>query len=62
MLSSSQLASKTANHIERNPSSYCYTSTRIPRDTGDTGCILGWMAHFASECGCDWSTPESPRE
>ena len=58
MLSSSELALKTANHIERNPFSYCYTSNRIPRSLSDTGCILGWMAHFASELDCGWLTPE----
>jgi hypothetical protein len=49
MLSSCELVLKTANHIERNPRSYRYTINRIPRCLNDTGCILGWMAHFACE-------------
>jgi hypothetical protein len=51
MLSSCELVLKTANHIERNPRSYRYTINRIPRCLNDTGCILGWMAHFAREHG-----------
>ena len=49
MLSSCELVLKTADHIERNPRSYRYTINRIPRCLNDTGCILGWMAHFACE-------------
>jgi hypothetical protein len=56
MLSSSELALRTANHIEKNPFSYRYTSNRIPRSANDAGCILGWMAYFALERG--WLTPE----
>jgi hypothetical protein len=58
MLSSCELVLKTANHIERNPRSYRYTINRIPRCLSDTGCILGWMAHFACECDHGWLTSE----
>ncbi|MBV8804537.1 MAG: hypothetical protein JO042_05810 [Sinobacteraceae bacterium] len=56
MLSCSALALKAANHIEKNPFSYRYRNNRIPRRSIDSGCILGWMAHFAFERG--WLTPE----
>lgn len=56
MLSSSKLALQAANHIEKNPFSYDYTSNRIPRGSDETGCILGWMAQFAAERG--WLTSQ----
>jgi hypothetical protein len=58
MLSSSELVLKTANHIEKNPRSYCYTTNRIPLCLNDTGCVLGWMAYFASEGDFGFLTPE----
>ncbi len=58
MLSSSELVLKTANHIERNPRSYRYADNRIPRCSNDPGCVLGWMAHFASARDCGSLTPE----
>ena len=58
MLSSCELVLKTANHIERNPRSYRYAINRIPRCLNDTGCILGWMAHFACERDHGWLTSQ----
>jgi hypothetical protein len=58
MLSSSELVLKAANHIETNPLCYRYRNNQIPRRLSDTGCILGWMAHFAAECDCGSLTPE----
>lgn len=51
MLSSSELVLKAANHIEKNPRSYRYTSNRIPESLQDVGGVLGWMAYFARERG-----------
>src|SRR5216684_8664065 len=49
MPSTKELVLKTANHIEKNPRCYRYTSNRIPLCSDDVGCILGWMAHFSAE-------------
>jgi hypothetical protein len=58
MLPSAELVLKTANHIEKNPRSYRYASNQIPRCSNDVGCILGWMAHFASAGDYESLTPE----
>jgi len=60
MSSTRELLLKTANHIEKNPRCYRYTSNRIPRCAHDTGCVLGWMAYFSAEHDCgDVLTPEA---
>jgi hypothetical protein len=59
MLSTKELVLKTANHIEKNPRCYHYTSNRIPLCSDDVGCILGWMAHFSAAHLCGVLTPEA---
>jgi len=58
MLSHRELVLKTARHVEKNPRSYRYTINRIPTYASDRGCILGWMAHFASVRNYGSLTPE----
>lgn len=38
---------KAANHIERNPGAFNFSSVHIPNGCGTPGCALGWIGHFA---------------
>lgn len=35
---------RAADRIENNPSCFRWTETRIPHDSEDVGCVLGWVA------------------
>jgi hypothetical protein len=59
MPSTKELVLKAANHIEKNPRCYRYTSNRIPLCSDDVGCILGWMAYFSAEHECGGLTSEA---
>lgn len=38
---------KAADHIERNPESYRFSKVFMPSWRKPTGCMIGWMAHYA---------------
>ena len=44
---------KAADHIERNPREFNFSSTSIPseRGCGTPGCALGWIGYFGSVSG-----------
>lgn len=42
-----ELLLKVADHIERHPGSYSFKKIWMPTKINPTGCLIGWMAHFA---------------
>jgi hypothetical protein len=58
MFSTKELVLMTVDHFEMNPQCYRFTSNLIPQSSYESGCVLGWMAHFAGEHHYGVLTPD----
>ena len=45
---------KAADHIERNPSDFQFSSLAVPGQCGTPGCALGWIGYFGCVKSDSW--------